>query len=229
MWMPVWAIALLGAALSVQAPVSSAVTASSVHRVEFEDDQIRVLRLLVPGGDKGATVEHLDAVLIFLTRDLQGRMPVAEASWLPAGTLALDNPGPGRFEALLVELKGNPSQFDTGLPPEATPTAYYGRRNRSSADGVAPYEIRDVRILDNPSVIVTKQRFGPTARVDLYHFHARDNLFVYLSHGEVAGATARWGRHRVERGQVDVLPPNVLHVFSNMGSDPIEFLTVHPR
>lgn len=231
MWMTMASVVLLSAAVSGASQGGRPAEAvTSPYRVQFEDDQIRVLQLSVGAGEKGATLEHLDSVLIFLTRDLQGRMPAAEAVWRPAGTLALDNPGPGRFEAVLVELKGVPSLGGAGLPPEASTTATYERGGARSDDGgVAPYDVRAVRLLDNSRVTVTRQRFGPTARVDLFHFHTRDNLFVYLGRGEVAGATARWGRHRVERGQVDVLPPNILHVFSNAGSDPIEFITIHPK
>lgn len=231
MWMTMGPVVLLFAAVSGTFQGGRPAGAgSSPYQVEFEDDQIRVLRLGVGAGEKGATLDHLDGVLIFLTRDLQGRMPAAEAVWQPAGTLALDNPGPGRFEALLVELKGLPSPAGAGLPPEASTTAYAERGSMRRDDvGVAPYDVRVVRLLDNSRVTVTRQRFGPTARVDLFHFHARDNAFVYLGRGEVAGATAGWGRHRVERGQVDVLPPNLLHVFSNAGSDPLDFLTIHPK
>ena len=31
---------------------------------------------------------------------------------------------------------------------------------------------------------------------------------------------------RVQRGDVDVVPANTLHAFSNAGGDPLEFLTV---
>ena len=200
------------------------------YSIEFEDDQVRILRLAVGAGEKGATVEHLDGVLIFLTADLQGRMPGEEAVWQPAGTLALDNLGHGRFEALLVELKTTPSSFGSGLPPEASTTAYREPGTSGSGQtGVYPYDTRGVNLLDNSRVTATKQRFGPLARVDLFHFHTRDSIFVYLGRGEVAGATARWDRHRVERGQVDVLAPFTLHVFSNAGSDPIEFISVQPK
>ena len=232
MWMTMGPLVLLCAAISgapgaVGQPEEPA---SAPYQIDFEDDQIRVLRLDVAAGEKGATLEHSDGVLVFLTRDLQGRMPAAEALWQSAGTLALDNPGPGRFEAVLVELKAAPSPIGAGLPAEASTMAYGERDTVRSYDvGAAPYEVRIERLFDNSRVTVTKQRFGPTARVDLLHFHTRDNLVVYLGRGEVAGATARWGRHRVERGQVDVLPPYTLHVFSNAGSDPIEFITIHPK
>ena len=204
--------------------------ASPPYRVEFEDEQVRVLRLAVAAGQTGTAIEHLDGVLIFLTTDLRGRMPEAEALWQPAGTLALDNEGSGRFEAILVELKAGPFSFDTGLPPETNPTPYRPHGTWSSDDvGIAPYDVRFSRLLDNSRVAVTKQRFGPTAFVDALHFHTRDHLFVYLGRGEVTGATPRWNRHRVERGQVDVLPPNVLHLFSNIGSEPIEFISIHPK
>lgn len=231
MWMTLGSVVLLLTAIpwapQGERPVEPA---SSLYQVDFEDDQIRVLRLSVAAGEKGTTLEHRDGVLVFLTKDLHGRMPAAEALWQPAGTLALDNRGPGRFEAVLVELKAASSPSTAGLPPEASTTAYYERGTVRSDDvTVVPYEVQIERLLDNSRVTVTKQRFGPTARVDQFHLHTQDSLFVYLGRGEVQGATARWGRHRVERGQVDVLTPYVLHVFSNAGSDPIEFITVHPK
>jgi len=231
MWTMMGPVMLLCAAASgAPGDGRSGPPASVPYQVDFEDDQIRVLRLDVPAGDTGAALAHADGVLIFLTRDLQGRMPASEAVWQPAGTLTLDNPGPGRFEALLVELKAEPSPVSAALPPEASTIAYSERRSVRAEDvGLSPFDVRVERLLDNPRVTVTRQRLGPIARVDPLHFHTQNSLFVYLRGGDVAGATGRWGRHRVERGQVDVLPPYTLHVFSNAGSDPIEFITIHPK
>lgn len=231
MWMTFGSVVLLVTTISwASEGRRPAEWASSPYRVGFEDDQVRVLRLSVAPGKTGTTLEHLDSVLVYLTRDLRGRMPAAEAVWQPAGTLTLDNPGPGRFEALLVELKAAPSPASAPLPPEASTIAYGERRGVRAEDvGLSPFDVRVEPLLDNPRVTVTRQRLGPIARVDPLHFHTQDSLFVYLRRGEVAGATGRWGRHRVERGQVDVLPPYTLHVFSNAGSDPIEFITIHPK
>jgi hypothetical protein len=55
-----------------------------------------------------------------------------------------------------------------------------------------------------------------------------DTVIVYLRSGDVGGTSLR-GPSRVRRGEVDVLPPNTLHQFVNLGFDPIEFIVIYTK
>jgi len=93
-----------------------ATNSSPQYRVEFEDDQVRVLRVSLRGGEATPVEAHPDAVLIYLTADLDGRVPDAAATWQPMGTYGLQNHARTSFEALLVELiapaSGAPARSD---------------------------------------------------------------------------------------------------------------------
>jgi quercetin dioxygenase-like cupin family protein len=51
---------------------------------------------------------------------------------------------------------------------------------------------------------------------------------IYLSGGYIWPTTSFYGPDRVRRGDVRVLPGNVLHATGNAGSDPLEFLLIIP-
>jgi hypothetical protein len=57
-----------------------AIESPQQFRLDFEDDQVRVLRVLL-GPREGTPVhEHPDGVLVYLTADLEGHVPAAEAT-----------------------------------------------------------------------------------------------------------------------------------------------------
>lgn len=90
------------------------------YKVEFENDQVRVLRVKVGAGEKSIMHQHPDAVAIFLT-DVNGKFtfpdgksePVTskagETRWTPAITHMPENAGDQPFEVILVELKSKPA------------------------------------------------------------------------------------------------------------------------
>ena len=90
------------------------------YKVEFENDQVRVLRVKVGAGEKSIMHQHPDAVAIFLT-DVNGKFtfpdgksePVTskagDTRWTPAITHLPENAGDQPFEVILVELKGKPA------------------------------------------------------------------------------------------------------------------------
>ena len=192
-------------------------------RVEFEDDQVRVLRMRLGPGEQATTHSHPDAVLVYLTANLEGRMPPAEAEWQPASTHEPENSASASFQALLVELKLAPTQVAAPLAPELAPAA-------------PTMGIRVTRLIENARVTVSKHRLAPMVRGERLHFHLQDTVIVYLRGGYMTGTTGRRGpygtydgSYKVRRGQVDVLPANTLHAFANMGNDPIEFVMIQPK
>ena len=86
------------------------------YKVEFENAQVRVLRVKVGPGEKSIMHRHPNAVAIFLT-DVNGKFTfpngttqdmsrkAGDALWTPAVTHQPENVGEQPFEVILVELK----------------------------------------------------------------------------------------------------------------------------
>ncbi len=106
--------------LLILAPAALAqdpITVDATHyKVEFENDQVRVLRIKVGPGEKSIMHQHPNAVAIFLT-DVKGKFSfpdgksedvsskAGDARWTPAITHLPENAGEQPFEVILVELK----------------------------------------------------------------------------------------------------------------------------
>jgi quercetin dioxygenase-like cupin family protein len=180
---------------------------------QWDGERFQVRRItLAPRAQM--TAENQDAVLVFLTADLDGRMPRDEAIWVPRGQRPLENVGSVPFQGISVALKDAPAGRPPVTPPEAVPGS----------------EQADVRILiDNPQVIVLKARYKSNKLPGPLHFHPQDSLVVYLRGGYTWAPNPAWGPYSVSRGDIDLVPANTLHTFSNGGSDPIEFLVIIPR
>jgi quercetin dioxygenase-like cupin family protein len=179
----------------------------------WENNRVRLSRISV---EPGAALAGSDAdrILVYLTAAPDGRIAPAEAVWQPAGTGDLENTGRTRVEAIAIELKEVNAEPVRGTPPEALP----GPRTA------------DVRwVIDNPRVVVTRNRYKPTTSMSPWHFHSEDMLIVYLRGGYAWPALPGWGSHRVRRGDVDIIPANTFHTFGNAGGDPLEFLMIVPR
>jgi quercetin dioxygenase-like cupin family protein len=179
----------------------------------WENNRIRLNRISVEPGAAlaGSTA---DRILVYLTAAPDGRMAPAEAVWQPAGTGDLENTGRTRVEAIAIELKEVNAEPVRGTPPEALPV---GRRADVSW------------VIDNPRVLVTRNRFTPATSLTPWHFHPEDILVVYLRGGHAWPILSGWGSHRVRRGDVDIIPANTFHTFGNAGGDPLEFLMIVPR
>jgi len=93
---------------------------SNHYKVEFENAQVRVLRVKVGPGEKSIMHRHPNAVAIFVT-DVNGKFTfpdgksepttrkAGEALWTPATTHLPENTGDQSFEVIVVELKSKPS------------------------------------------------------------------------------------------------------------------------
>jgi len=112
-------IAFMSAAL-VRAQDATKVDASH-YKVEFENDQVRVLRITYAPGDKSVMHSHPSAVAVFLT-DQKGKFTfpdgkteavsakAGEVKWSPAMIHLPENTGNKPFELILVELKDKSAQ-----------------------------------------------------------------------------------------------------------------------
>lgn len=181
----------------------------------WENDRVRVRTISIDPGAQARLQDDADRVLVFLTADLQGRLPEAEAVWQPAGARDLENHGSARVEAVLIELKNVATSPAGGTPPEALPVT-----------GAVDSRL----LIDNSHVLVVKQRYSLSGYAPgPWHFHPQGAVVVYLRGGYTWQPHAGWGPYRVRRGDIDVVPANALHAFSNAGSDPLEFLVIFPK
>jgi quercetin dioxygenase-like cupin family protein len=93
---------------------------SKHYKVEFENDQVRVLRITYGPHEKSVMHEHPANVAVFLT-DGQARFTLPDGKtqdaplkagmmqWDAGGKHLPENVGDKPFEVILVELKGKPS------------------------------------------------------------------------------------------------------------------------
>lgn len=108
---------VLGAA-AVPAKAQDPVKVDAKHyKVEFENDQVRVLRITYGPHEKSVMHEHPAAVAVFLT-DSQSKFTFPDGKsqdapqkagttiWTPAGPHLPENTGDKPFELVLVEMKG---------------------------------------------------------------------------------------------------------------------------
>lgn len=100
-------------------PRDSMKAAPETHKVEFENDQVRVVRVHYGPGEKAPMHDHPDQVQIWLTdADIPITMPDGKtredhvkaglARWRHAFSHAAENVGDKPFEYISVELKGAP-------------------------------------------------------------------------------------------------------------------------
>ena len=107
-------IVCVGSTAMAQDPVK---VDSNHYKVEFENSQVRVLRVKVGAGEKSIMHRHPNAVAIFVT-DLNGKFTfpggktedvtrkAGDVMWTPAVTHQPENTGAQPMEVILVELKG---------------------------------------------------------------------------------------------------------------------------
>ena len=188
-------------------------SAGRQHAAGWENDRIRVRTVSVePGARLAAPEGGADRVLVFLTGDLDGRMPAAEAVWQPAGGPEPENRGRVRVDAIVVDVKPG-----TGGAASETPVEALSSYDRSSAR----------LLIDNARVKVMKLQYRPYPfTLDTPHAHPQDTLVVYLS----GGLTWPLGDYeyptRVHRGELGVIPAHTPHSFRNVGGDNLEFLMI---
>ena len=115
-------LGLLFVCLMLIVPVQAALAQDPVqvdsahYKVEFENDQVRVLRITYGPGEKSVMHEHPNAVAVFLS-DLKVKFTfpdgkvqevvrkTGETLWTPAGKHLPENVGDKSYELILVELK----------------------------------------------------------------------------------------------------------------------------
>ena len=86
------------------------------YKVEFENDQVRVLRITYGPGEKSSMHSHTEGMVIFLT-DAKGKFTLPDGKteernwkkgdffWVPAQTHQPENIGDKSFELIQIEMK----------------------------------------------------------------------------------------------------------------------------
>jgi quercetin dioxygenase-like cupin family protein len=90
------------------------------YKVEFENDQVRVLRIHYAAGEKSVMHSHPDSVAVFLAdqtakftypdgKTEEVTMKTGETKFTPGGAHLPENTGKGPIDLVLVELKAKPA------------------------------------------------------------------------------------------------------------------------
>ena len=89
---------------------------SKHYKVEFENDQVRVLRITYVPGEKGVMHSHPEGMVVFLS-NAKGKFTYSDGktetnnfkkgftSWVPATTHQGENSGDKPFELIQIEMK----------------------------------------------------------------------------------------------------------------------------
>ena len=93
---------------------------SAHYKVEFENDQVRVLRITYAPGEKSVMHEHPDGVAVFLndqstkftfpdgkTQEVTGK--AGQTIWMAAVKHLPENPTDKSFELIFIEMKVKPA------------------------------------------------------------------------------------------------------------------------
>ena len=96
------------------------------HKVEFENDQVRVVRWKLPPGEESARHHHPESVIVVLTggsiqnttddgKSTSTQPKAGDAFWRPALTHVTKNVGDKPIEGILVEPKNPHSARPAGI------------------------------------------------------------------------------------------------------------------
>ena len=225
--------AIVGGVLAAVAVGSSALTGTAAaqtgepaSQIVWENDRMQVHRVTLAPGEKVSGESIGGSVIVYLTADLDGRMPAAEAAWREAGAVTMENRGVARFEALVIRLKDGAPRDGGMTAPEVVRAS--GAVAPGFPDRFHDAAIRAQNLIVNDRISVTKERYGVSWPVDPQHFHAQDAVVIHLRGGYVWPGTAFAAPDRVRRGDIRIVPGNVLHTNGSAGSDPLEFLLIIP-
>jgi len=200
-----------------------AVTADPTHHwVEFENDQVRVVRYKMAPGDQTARHSHPALVNVFLTdvnaqnttddgkvANVKGK--AGDAAWRGPLTHVSKNVGDKPFEGILIEPKNPHSARPAGSADETT---FPGARAKV--------------LFENEQVRVVRYRFNPGEKNEM-HGHP-DNVQVVLTDAKATVTTpdGKTTQSQGKAGQVNWRPATV-HSVQNTGEKPFEGVLVEMK
>jgi hypothetical protein len=209
------------------------------YHVEWENDDLRIARVVLGPGEHVTADSPAGSVIVYMTANLDGRMPAADAVWQAAGPLEMDNRGRARFEALVVQFKRT---VPASAPAAAAASPYSSRGTMPSMMAWGGYgyvnwmdysyrePVKSETLVDTAGVTVTKVRQPPSMYLSTPEIDANDRVVVYLRRGYAwPSVPSFYGAVPVHRGDVRVLAGNAPYTLSNPGSDPSEFIVIARR
>lgn len=169
-----FALVCLGAAPAVaQQDLDSVKADPAHHKVEFENSQVRVVRYLLPPGDKSANHSHPNRVNVFLTdanvkittpdgKTTEAHAKAGTAAWGAPTTHVVENINDKPLEGILVEPRHPASALPAGAKDEVA---------ANPANSKVEFENEQVRVL--------RYHYAPGEKAAM-HGHP-DNVQVMLT------------------------------------------------
>ncbi len=198
------------------------------HKVEFEDNQVRVLRITFGPGEKAPSHEHPAGVAVYLTdaSDLKlnatagqttpsGSRTAGRVLWAEPTTHAPENTGNTPIEVILVEFK-----------PKPAVTKAAAKENQDDSTKVDPKHYKTE--VDNDRVRVIRARYGPGEKSVMHQHPAL--VAVFLTDGNFK-FTMPDGTSRevpIQRGGV-MADAAQQHLPQNLTQKPAEVILVEPK
>jgi len=177
----VLALVCVGALPAVAQDLDAVKADAAHHKVEFENDQVRVVRYMIPPGEKTANHSHPANVNILLT-DANGKVTTPDgkvgeihgkagaAAWRGPTTHVVENTGDKPLVGILVE----PKKPSSALP--------------AGAQDVITVDPKHNKVeFENEQVRVIRYRFDPGEKSPM-HGHP-DNVQVFLTDSKAAVTT----------------------------------------
>ena len=219
--------ALFAAAISISAAQTTMaqdpVKVDAKHyKVEFENDQVRVLRVNYGPQEKSVMHRHPAGLAIFVTgahskftfadgKAEERRHKAGEVMWTPAGSHLPESLSDQPFEVILVELKGGEAAA------KSAPAA---------ADDAVKVDAKHHKVaFENAQVRVLRGNIGPRGKT-LMHGHPA-NVVIFLTDGHVKSTLSdgKAEESRVKAGQV-AWREQVKHDSENLSDQPLEVIVV---
>jgi beta-alanine degradation protein BauB len=216
------ALVCLGTLPAAAQDLDSVKADAAHHKVEFENDQVRVVRYMIPPGDKTANHSHPNNVNIFLadanakvitpdgkTAELHGK--AGAVAWRGPITHVVENTGDKPIEGVLIE----PKKPSSALP--------------AGAQDVAAADPKHTKVeFENDQVRVIRYHYDPGDKSPM-HGHP-DNVQVMLTDSQ-SNVTTADGRTAPSSGKAGEAHwrQAVQHSVQNTGNKAFEGILVEMK
>jgi hypothetical protein len=205
------AVLLLPGAAMMSQTQDGAAAGAGVAKVEFENEQIRVVRVSYAPHQKSAMHSHAGRFVVTLTKNhtrsiaQDGAAKTSERAaheyyWGDAVTHQIENLSDERMENIEIEFKLSKTAGVDVKPPNKAPLAGKGTENDPVPVEREPhhhvvFENQYLRLLD---VVV------PAGEMTLYHTHSLDNVAVLLADTTLKNQNPRedWTERPITHGSV---------------------------
>jgi quercetin dioxygenase-like cupin family protein len=215
-------ILMSGASALAQQDLDSTTADAKHHKVEFENDQVRVVRWQIPPGETTARHSHPANVNVFLTdanvlittddgKSNTVQAKAGDAAWRGPVTHVAKNLSDKPVEGIIVEPKNPHSARPAGSADETT---FPGGRSKV--------------LFENEKVRVCRYRFEPGDK-NAMHGHP-DNVQIVLTDSNAMVTTAD-GKTTASKGKAGAVNwrPATQHSVQNVGDKAFEGILVEMK